>query len=286
MSDRRKQRPGFYGRIYGDMGTHPKWVGGYHKGRECKPLSWAARGLWTALVSLSVRNKSDGAFVSADIQALGADQTMLDELVGNRLVDSVDGKYCLHDYGHHAMTSKEWKKKLTGTAVRRDRMEQKNAGGTSEEREGNAEGTRSDTRSALTLSLRSDQEISEPPTVPAAGPPPRPGTARRWGLLASRARLAVEAACRDRRCGLPAQCSEPDHNDWCKLARWAEGVEGVRASDDALTAEAALDFAVAEWLASDAPSIGFSPHWFADNPNKYFLAEAIEARSKRREVAA
>lgn len=114
----------------------------------------------------------------------------------------------------------------------------------------------------------------------------KPGSARRWTALASQARTAVEAACRARGVGLPIQCSEPDHRHWIDLAKWAEGVERIRADGDKLSAEDALGFAVTQWLESDAPKAGYSPHWFSENPNKYFMAEAIEARAKRKGEAA
>lgn len=283
MSAKRKQRPGFYGRIYADLGTHEKWVGGFHRGHDYKPLSWPARGLWTALVSLAIRKESDGVFSAADIVAMGADAAWLEELVANRLVDVTGGRYALHDYSDHSMTRKEWKAKLKNGNERKDRLEQKkNAEGTVSEQGENKTRTRSGTRSALDLSLRSESEISEPPTVPAE-PPPRPGTARRWTALAKRACGSVSEALAKRGASMPPRFENPDSREWSDLAKWAEGVERNRAELDGLTAEEAIDFAVAEWLDTDAPRHAYAPTWFSTETNKYFLAESIQARAKRRE---
>lgn len=82
---------------------------------------------------------------------------------------------------------------------------------------------------------------------------------------------------------MPPRFENPESREWRDLAKWAEGVERNRASLDGVSAEEAVDAAVAEWLDTDAPKHGYAPTWLADETNKYFLREAVEARAKRRE---
>lgn len=280
----KKRRPGYYGAIYGDLHKSKKWAGGLHpNGKTYARLSWQARGLWAEMLSRVVDGKTNGRLAESEVLELDKGAARwLGELVANDLVRREGDALNLHQYDEHNITTFEHAHKNALAAERMANMrrafDSSSSDVTRNEPRTNGERSSKVTGNALTLSpseidLRSERETvtrNEPRT-----------SARRLSALCEQARALVATACRSRKVGPPMQVSYPDSADWIALAKWAVLTEAARADGDGLKAEAAIDFAVTEWLATDAAKSGFNPHWFSIDPNKYFLREAIEARQAR-----
>jgi hypothetical protein len=227
------RRPGYYGRVYGDWGTHPKVVGGVlPSGKRCRRLSLAARGMWCSLLSLVIRRKARGVFAAEDAEAeAGAEwAALVSELEANELADAQgDGVWVLHDwasngasvekYEENKAKQREWtresraRKALQGAHVSPDRLDL-SPSDIQEERDSEGKGS----GKALHVA---DGSTRNPANLPPRKPVSIDGVkAKELRMLAELVRAEVQAHWRSLGIGPPNQVKDFDWDGWRRIASW------------------------------------------------------------------
>lgn len=198
-----------------------------------------------------------------------------------RRIEKIDGGWRL--INHAKYREKMDAEELKAKAAERQRRHRERKRASRDVTQSNAGHALSRDVTPVTTSEQAQaQSISDHKEISDVGETKPMGPAARMTAMNEKARTTVIEAARSRGTSPPQACSYPDHRDWCDLSRWALGVESTRAD---VTAEDALNYALAEWLDTDAAKHGFSAQWLAKNPNEYFLSECIARRAKGRELA-
>lgn len=220
----KKRRPGFYGRVYGDFGTHPKVTGGMLGEARVKRLSLAARGLWVSLVSLVIRRETDGLFSSEDAEAEGGAEAvpLLAELMSNGMVDQgrSEGVYVLHDWESNGPSVSEYRAELARKRTNQNGYRSRVAAVTGNKPD-HVPGHVTDHSLDLSLSEISDQREKDrdrKPAAPVTGNAPETTKVPDGAHLAEAAREAVRAAMTKRGAAAPRDCDQPMAPVWEAVA--------------------------------------------------------------------